>query len=265
MKKILTPLILLVFLSACVPTKDLIYLQEKDSENGQSVKEVAFKPYRVQVGDQLRIEVKSNLEEDPLAPLFQKGGQTQSGGASFQETGLYFSSYVVDDHGNIRMPLLEEMNVLGYTADEVRSKIEKELKENHYKETVNLFVEVKLAGFRFSVNGEVGRTGTHTLFQDRVTIMEAIATAGDITLVGDRKNVNIIRRYPHGSEIHTLDLTDKKTMDSPYYYIQPNDYIYVQPLPQKSWGTGTTAAQTLATVVAGLSLIMTTIVLLRTL
>jgi len=265
MKKIITTLVFLAFLISCVPTKDLIYLQEKDSDDNQSVRQVSFKPYRVQIGDQLRIEVKSNLEVDPLAPLFEKGGQTQSGGAAFQGSGLYFSSYVVDDHGNIRLPLIEEMNVLGYTADEVRAKIEKELKENHYTENVNLFVEVKLAGFRFSVNGEVTRTGTHTLFQDRVTIMEALATAGDITLVGDRKAVSIIRRYPHGSEIHTLDLTDRKVLDSPFYYIQPNDYIYVKPLPQKSWGTGTTGAQTLATVVAGLSLIMTTIILLRTL
>ena len=265
MKNIVTTIILLAFLSSCVPTKDLIYLQEKENKDNQSVKEVAFKPYRVQIGDQLRIDVKTNLENDPLMPLLQKGNQSQGGGASFQATGLYFSSYVVDDHGNIRMPLIEEINVLGYTTDEVRVKIEKELKDNHYKSPVNLFVEVKLAGFRFSVNGEVSRTGTHTLFQDRVTILEAIAAAGDITLTGDRKEVSIIRRLPHGSEIFTIDLTDRRALDLPEYYIQPNDYIYVKPLPQKSWGTGVTGTQTLSTIVAGLSLIMTTIVLLRTL
>jgi|SRR5690554_152662 len=260
MKKNIIAVLFLIFLSSCVPTKDLIYLQEKEKSSQQNVQAEAFKPYRIQIGDQLRIDVKTDVPDDRLSPLFKISSQT--GGNANQGGGIYFSSYVVDEHGNVRIPLIGEVNALGFTADEIRLKVEEKLREDHYTENVNLFVDVKLAGFRFSVNGEVKSTGTQTLFQDRVTIMEAIATAGDITTVGNRREVSIIRRFPHGSEIYTIDLTDRKIMESPHYYIQPNDYIYVKPLPQKSWGTGTTGTQTMSTIITSLSLLMTTIVLI---
>ncbi len=260
MKKIILSFVLLAFLTSCVSTKDLIYLQEKDKSNTEVVQTDAFKPYRLQIGDQVRIDVKSDLEDDKLSPLFKVGSQSNSN--TTQGGALYFNSFVVDEHGNIRIPLIGEINVLGYTVDEIRQKIEKNLKDNHYTQNINLFVDVKLSGFRFTVNGEVGNKGAQILFQERVTILEAIAVAGDINLVGDRKEVNIIRRMPHGSEIYTVDLTDRKLMDSQFYYIQPNDYIYVKPLPQRSWGTGTTGTQTISTVIAALSLFTTTIVLI---
>lgn len=100
------------------------------------------------------------------------------------------------------------------------------------------------------------------MFQDRVTVLEAIANSGDITIIGDRKNVTIIRQYPYGTEMHDIDLTDIKAIESPFYYLQPNDYIYIKPLPQKSWGTGTTGIQSLGTIVTLLSLATTTYLLL---
>lgn len=260
MKKNIIAILFLVFLSSCVPTKKLIYLQEKEKSPQQNVQAEAFKPYRVQIGDQLRIEVRSDIPDDKLSPLFRLGNLSNAN--INQGGGIYFNSYIVDEHGNIRIPLIGEVNALGFTIDEIRLKIEEKLREDHYTENVNLFVDVKLAGFRFTVNGEVKNTGTQVLFQERVTIMEAIAAAGDITTVGDRREINIIRRLPHGSEIYTVDLTDRRIMESPYYYIQPNDVIYVKPLPQKSWGTGTTGTQTMSTIITSLSLLMTTIVLI---
>ncbi|MNE47893.1 hypothetical protein D3C80_1423200 [compost metagenome] len=82
-------------------------------------------------------------------------------------------------------------------------------------------------------------------------------------MVGNRKDVTIIRQYPHGTEMHSLDLTDINVVNSPYYYIQPNDYIYVKPLKQKSWGTGMTGVQSLSSIVALISLVATTIVLIN--
>lgn len=92
---------------------------------------------------------------------------------------------------------------------------------------------VKLAGFRYTINGEVGSPGTNVLFKDNVTVLEAIANSGDITTVGNRKEVTIIRQTPTGVQMHDIDLTDRNVMKSPYYYLQPNDYIYVKPLKQK--------------------------------
>jgi polysaccharide export outer membrane protein len=88
---------------------------------------------------------------------------------------LYFDGFTVDDHGNIRMPVLGELNVIGFTFDEIRVKIEKQLLAEYFKRKLIFFVIVKLAGFKYTINGEIGSTGTKTLFQENVTIMEAIA------------------------------------------------------------------------------------------
>jgi polysaccharide export outer membrane protein len=175
---------------------------------------------------------------------------------------LYFDGFTVDDHGNIRMPILGDINVIGFTLDEIRVKIEQQLLSDYFNKEANIFVIVKLAGFKYTINGEIGSTGTKTLFQENVTIMEAIANAGDITITGDRKAVTIIRKMPTGVEMHDLDLTDIKVMNSPYFYLQPNDYVYVKPLKQKTWGTGKTGIESLATIISLLSLATTTLFLL---
>lgn len=255
-------LVVLIFaglVTSCVPNKDLIYLQNKNADVKESViMPVAAKPYRVQTNDVLSINIKAL--DAKLVEIFS----TKTSGDSNTAEGLYFDGFTVDDHGNIRIPVLGEVNVIGYTLDEIRIKIEKQLLDEYFKKEANIFVSVKLGGFRYTINGEIASPGTQILFQEKVSIMEAIANAGDITVTGNRKDVTIIRQYPHGTEIHSIDLTDVKAMQSPYFYIQPNDYIYVKPLKQKSWGTGTTGVQTLATIFSALSLI-TTIVLLKNL
>jgi polysaccharide export outer membrane protein len=247
----------LVFTS-CIPTQDLIYLQKKDGadiENSISV--VMAKPYRVQTNDVLSLSIKAI---DPkLVSIFNT---TNQGEAGKSESGLYFDGFTVDDHGNIRMPILGDINVIGFTLDEIRIKIEKKLLAEYFNMGANVFVIVKLAGFKYTINGEIGSTGTKTLFQENVTIMEAIANAGDITVTGDRKAVTIIRKTPTGVQMHDLDLTDIKVMNSPYFYLQPNDYVYVKPLKQKTWGTGKTGIESLGTIITLLSLATTTFFLL---
>ncbi|MNG00289.1 hypothetical protein D3C84_832200 [compost metagenome] len=122
---------------------------------------------------------------------------------------------------------------------------------------------VKLAGFRYTINGEVGSTGTKTLFQPHVNVLEAVANAGDITTVGNRKAVMIIRQTPTGVQMNEIDLTDANVMKSPYYYLQPNDYIYVKPLRQKTWGTGQTGIQSISTIITLLSLATTVYLIIK--
>jgi len=133
----------------------------------------------------------------------------------------------------------------------------------YFKKEANIFVIVRLAGFKYTINGEVGSVGTKFLFQDHVNIMEAIANSGDITITGDRKAVTIIRQLPTGTEMHDIDLTDINVMQSPYYNLQPNDYIYVKPLKQKTWGTGKTGIESIGTIITLISLFTTTLVLLQ--
>ena len=251
-----------LFFASCVPTKDLIYLQNKDKSENAVIAPVASKPYRLQVNDIVSITIKTL---DPkLAVIFSPSqGQAEGGIQGKSEQGLFFDGFTVDDHGNIRMPILGEVNVIGYTIEELRVKIEKQLLEEYFNKEANVFITVKLAGLRFTINGEIGAPGIKTVYQEKLNLLEAVAFSGDITVVGDRKAVTVIRQTPAGMEMHDIDLTDIKAVQSPYYYVQPNDYIYIKPLPQKSWGTGKTGIESLSTVITVLTLITTTLLLLR--
>jgi len=247
-----------LFFTSCIPIKDLVYLQNKDgAETPAAITEVMLKPYRLQVNDVLSITLKA---DDPkLVAIFSP---TFSVEPSKNDQSLYFDGFKVDDHGNIRVPILGEINAIGFTVDELRIKIEEQLLNEYFKKEANIFVTVRLAGFKYTINGEVGSMGTKYLYQEHVTIMEAIANSGDITLTGDRKAVTIIRQTPTGTELHNIDLTDLNVMQSPYYHLQPNDYIYVKPLKQKTWGTGKTGLESLSTIITLISLVTTTLVLL---
>jgi polysaccharide export outer membrane protein len=247
--------------TSCIPVKDLVYLQKKgDPLSENTIAMVESKPYRLQTHDVLSITIKA---VDPKLVAIFNPSNSAEGTSGKMDSNLYFDGFTVDDHGNIRIPVLGEMNVMGFTLEEVRISIEKQLLANYFKENASIFVVVKLAGFRYTINGEVGSTGTKTLFQEKVNVMEAIANAGDIAITGDRKAVTIIRQTPNGTEMKDLDLTNISVMNSPYYFLQPNDYIYVKPLRQKTWGTGSTGIQSLTTMFTLLSLFMTTYLLLK--
>jgi polysaccharide export outer membrane protein len=246
-----------LLVTSCVPTQDLIYLQNKENASqSAAVAQVNNKPYRLQTNDVLTINIKSL---DPkLTEIFNLSAQSQQ---MTTTDALYINGYIVDDHGAIRIPVLGEVTVIGNTVEEARIKIETQLMDEYFKKEAELFVTVKLAGFRYTVNGEVLSPGTKILFQDRVNVLEAVANSGDITITGDRKDVKVMRQFPHGLEIYSIDLTDVNALKSPYFYLQPNDYIYVKPLKQKSWGTGKTGVESLATILSILTLATTTILL----
>jgi polysaccharide export outer membrane protein len=253
-------LILSVLASSCIPYKDTLYLQNKNAVlNSTQVLVEKQKPYRIQINDILSIRVKS-LDQENVQIINPIGDENLN--ASSAERA-YFDGFTVDLHGDIRIPTLGKINVLGYTTEEIEQMVEKKLLDEQFKETANIFVTVKLTGLRFTTSGEIGSPGSITLFQERVNIFEAIANSGEIPDTGDKKDVLIIRQYPQGQKIHHLDLTDINVMQSPYYYIQPNDMIYVKPLRQKSWGTGTNALQSITALATVLSLITTSILLFK--
>ncbi len=253
-------LLVTVLFTSCIPTKDLIYLQDnpKDNTASQPVEAVNQKPYRLQLSDVLNVSIKALNPE--LVSVFNA---TTQGTGVLNEQSIYFNGYIVDDHGNIRLPVLGEINVLGRSIEEVRKTIEERLLNEYFTSDAGVFVTVKLAGFRYVANGEIGSTGTKILFQERVNILEAIANAGDINITGDRRDVIVMRRFPHGTETFHIDLTDANAVKSPVYNLQPNDYIYVKPLKQKTWGTGKTGIESLSTIISLLSLTTTIFLLLR--
>lgn len=259
-----TPIVLLLLVllnfTSCIPIKKLTYLQEPEETEEEGVFIPVVKtnaPYRVTTYDLLSIRIKA-LDQTEVG-MFNPVNEENLNATGEQQ--LYTDGFVVDVHGNIRIPTIGDFFVLGLTVEEIRTKIEKILLEEYFKDGANLFITVKLAGIRYTINGEIGSPGSNIIYRDQLTIMEAIANSGDITLTGDRENVVIIRQYPLGQKVHHIDLTKIDAMASPYYYVQPNDLILVNPLPQKSIGAGTTGLSSFTTILTVFTA-LTTVVLL---
>tara|TARA_B110001454_G_scaffold153302_1_gene142618 strand:+ start:2688 stop:3470 length:783 start_codon:yes stop_codon:yes gene_type:complete len=260
MNKYFLFLLSIAFLSSCVPSKNLIYLQGEPIQK-KGIKRINNIPYKLQVDDILNIDIKSS--DQKMVSIFVK----QTGGNSSQSIGStsgYLSGYSIDSSGNIRMPTLGEINVLGYTTVEVRKKIENELNK-YLKNKDDIFVSVKLSGIKYTIIGEINSPGPNVIFQNKVSVIDAIANSGDITLVGNRKKVEIIRNSISGIEKFTIDLTDINAFNSDVFYIKPNDIINVIPLKQKTWGTGTTGLQTFTTVMSVFTLLYSTVILAKNL
>ncbi len=259
MKKYILVVFLGFYLSSCIPTKDLTYFKGNPTTNTEITK-VNNKPYRLQINDIIDIRIKA--ADEKLVMLFKSVDNANI--TTITPEKLYFDSYTVDQNGIIRIPYIKELNVLGYTTKEVRLKIETELSKM-FKNMEDIFVSVKLAGIRYTVLGEVENPGTKVLFQNQVNIIEAIANSGDIKMTGNRKKVIVLRNNSDGVQKFNLDLTSFNFINKDGYFIQPNDIIYIEPLKQKSWGTGDTGAKTFTTIVTALSLITTTFLLVKSL
>ena len=251
-KKFFITVFLLSILTSCVSNKRTVYFQGEPSLKSDIYK-LNNEPYKLQVGDVLVINIKAI---DPEMVSLFKPTESKSIGSTV------FDGYTLDRRGNIRLPYLGEVNVLGYTVKEVREKIENGLKL-YIKNSEGLFVQVKLEGIRFLVTGEVGSPGTVNLQQEQVSIAEAIANAGEITGTGDRQNIVIIRNTVDGLKKYKVDLTSIDIFDSELYYIKPNDIIYVNPLKRKSWGIGTTGLSIFTTFISIFSVVTSTILIVR--
>lgn len=256
MKNFFLYVFVLSFLSSCIPAKKLTYFQGEPTSKSELYR-LNNEPYRLQVNDVLYIDIKA--ENPEIVSLFKNSEETSTQGGD----GLYFTGYTIGRHGNIRIPYIGNLNVLGYTEKEVREKIEVEL-GSYVKKMESVFVTVKLAGINFVISGEVGSPGTINLTQNEVTIIDAIANAGDITTFGDRENVVVVRKTLDGVKKYKINLLDINVFESENFYIQPNDVIYVAPLKQKTWGFGTTGLQSFTTLVTVFSFVATTILLIQT-
>lgn len=260
MKKYFIYIFILGFLASCIPAKKLTYFQGEPTSKSELYK-LNNEPYRLQVNDILYIDIKA--ENPEIVALF-KNSESSSNVSTNGGGNLYFNGYTVDRHGNIRIPYIGELNVLGYTEKEVREKIESELTK-FLKNVETVFVNVKLAGINFVITGEIGSPGTINLAQNEVTIIDAIANAGDVTIYGDRENVVLIRKTLDGVKKYKINLLEIEVFESENFYVKPNDVIYVAPLKQKTWGVGTTGMQTFTTIISVFTLGVTTYFLIKTL
>ena len=232
----------------------MVYLQA-ELDNADTVFNYERTDYKLQINDIIDVKIVS-LDED-VNKLFNSSMATATNAAQTANLGdlYYITGYSIDDSGNVELPIIGKVNVLNKTLEEARLEIDTYVLKYFSK----YFLSIKLGGIRFSAIGEFNRPGKYTILQNQATLFEALALAGDLNMTASRGDVKIIRQYPEGTKIHTLNLLDRNLIHTPYYFIQPNDVIYVEPLKAKSWGVGTNAAQSTALI---LSLISSTLLII---
>jgi polysaccharide biosynthesis/export protein len=250
-KSLILYLLLILGFSSCISNKKLVYLQNKsqaltDTSQNQNY---ARTKYIIQVNDILSIQLRTIDQQ--AVELFNNNARGQSTQGSSLGGGdiFYMTGYTVDDSGRVELPMIGKIQVAGMTLNEAKVVIEKEAQQYFN----NFFVIVRFGGIRYSILGEVGRPGKFVMLQQQLNIFEAIANSGDLSMVANRKDVQIIRQSAQGPQIYSVDLTDRNILYSSNYFIQPNDIIYVKPLKVKSLGTGTTGVSTFQAVVSVLS------------
>lgn len=231
------PLVLLsitLIFSSCVSQRNVEYLKEATREHADvtTFRDPNISDYKLKPNDELFIQIRSL--DDPSTNIFQQLGIQQNGGTSgyIQPYGASLMSYMVDKSGYIQLPVLGNVNVKNKTIPEVSSVLQDSLNHILSKPTVT----VKLVNRFVSVLGEVRSPGHFSYSQEKLTIFDALGLAGDITEYGDRNDV-ILARNENGKNLRiNIDLTSAKLLTSEYYYLRPNDMVYVKPMRKKFWG-----------------------------
>jgi polysaccharide export outer membrane protein len=245
---------LVVLLCSCGSTKDIAYFQNAqyiDFEQSKYLYDAKIMPK-----DVLSITV-STTNPDAAKPFNLSVPTTFSAVNSSLYTTGQLQSYLVDNEGCIDFPIVGSLKVGGLTKSDceqlILSKIKPYLNENERP-----IVTVRMTNYKISVLGEVARPGMFTVTNEKINILEALAQAGDLTIYGVRTNVKLIREDETGKKkIYTLNLNDASLINSPYYYLQQNDIVYVEPNKVKSrnsnvgtttglWLTGTSILISLA-------------------
>lgn len=231
--------------SSCVPQKKMLLLKEMEMANENTSIEYQNErtlDYKIQPGDNLYIRATSTISEGVSAML---NGDTRSS-YSTTDASIYLNSYTVNKDGYIDYPLAGRVKVKNLTVEQAKETLEKELSK--YIKEVALMV--KLASFDLTIIGEVVRPGKYKVYQSEIGLLEALALAGNTTNFAKTESVKLVRRTENGSEIITLDIGNADILSSPYYYLKPNDIIYIEPLKLKQWGFTTFPYSTVLSIIS---------------
>ena len=218
--------------SSCVPQKKMLLLKEMEMATENTSIEYQNERtlnYKIQPGDNLLIRATSIIDEKTSAIL--NGGETRSNYLN-SDASIYLNSYTVNKDGYIDYPLTGLVEVKNLTVEQAKEKLQNELSK-YVKETALM---VKLSNFDLTIIGEVMRPGKYKIYQSEIGILEALALAGNVTNFAKTETVKLVRRTDNGSEIITLNIGEADILSSPYYYLKPNDILYIEPLKFKQWG-----------------------------
>ena len=230
MKKLLLPIMVvtvILMMVGCGSSKEVAYWQNIDSISLAASK--GLFDAKIMPKDELTILVQTT---DPLTsePFnLRSTGQTSS---KNQITG-----YLVDNDGMINFPIVGKIHVAGLTKTECEDLIKSKI-QPYLARTENPLVSVRTSSYRITVIGEVNRPGVIPVSTEKISLIEALAEAGDMTIYGKRDNVLLVREDKSGEKHKVrLNMNDANIINSPYYYLQQNDIVYVEPHKVKARNT----------------------------
>jgi len=212
-------LLVVVSLTSCYSSKQLDYLQSKQSSFLTPLNKK--EQYTIQPSDILSIRVQSR---DPEQTSFFNISSLNNNLNQANAASFYLNGYTVDPEGMINLAIIGELKVNDLTVEEIRDLVQTEID----KYLLNAIVTVQLTSFKVSVLGDVKNPGTNYIYNSQATIFEGLAAAGDLNVSAKRKNVKLIRQVGDASVVVNLDLTKPSIIKSPYYFLHPNDVIYVE-------------------------------------
>jgi polysaccharide export outer membrane protein len=233
MKKYSFLVLFVALLTSCTAPKNVAYLwnsNEVDLSQSQYLYDARIMPK-----DILTITVNT-VNPEAAAPfnLVVRSTLTSTSSTISSSASGSLQTYLVDNEGGIEFPVLGRLTVGGLTKAECEKLIHDKIMP-YLNAAENPVVTVRMSSYSISVLGEVNRPGSYQVSREKINILEALAQAGDLTIYGVRERVKLIREDANGhKEIHTINLNDANLLTSPYYYLQQNDIVYVEPNKVKS-------------------------------
>lgn len=216
---------LAIMMASCVSTKNVTYFQNKDQVDVTLSK--GLYDAKIMPKDILRIQVFSMTPEASEPFNLLKNSLSSSSTSTTDQNSVY--NYLVSNDGTIVMPIIGLVKVGGLSKNEAEELIKSKI-QPYLSETENVVVHVRMMNYKYAVLGGVKEPGLYTTQNEKVSILEAIAQAGDLTTFAYRDRIFLIRENAEGQkEYHQLNINDANIISSPYYYLQQNDIIYVEP------------------------------------
>jgi polysaccharide export outer membrane protein len=249
-QKVIVITLFVLLLTSCASRKEVVYFQ--DTGDFETVINKNRSIAKFKVDDLVSIHVSSLNPEASVPFNLYRGG---SGSTGFRPEPV---DYLVDESGEIDFPVIGKLKIEGLSPEELRNLLRNHLSD-YLKDPI---INIRLQNFTVSILGEVARPGTYPVNGEQISILEALGYAGDLTIRGVRKNVLVIRDF-NGTKVYTrIDLTSKKMVDSPVYYLTQNDVVYVE--PNKSGITASSLDQRASIAISIASVLITSTVLILT-
>lgn len=253
---LITALFGVLVFSSCVVTEKSVYFNDiSDTSKVTSVALAEFKEPVIQADDILSITVQT-IDPANTASVNQMSVMPAIGASSASSVGSQtVSGFLVDKTGMVTMPMLGEILVGGLTTFEARRLIY-ERASKYFKEPN---VQVRFANFKVTVIGEVAKPATYTVPNEKVSLIDALGLAGDLTIYGKRENVLLVRENNGKKEFVRFNLNSSDIFKSPYFYLTQNDVIYVEPGKGKVAANNAARTQTIAIIGSLLSVLIVAI------